>query len=378
MANPIYTTVDGNPLKLAATIKQAVLAQSDWAHLQLTTGTQATTLSSGASAGATSISTAATIPSGSYVVIGNGAANPEVRLTTGVSGSGPYTVTFADALVGTYSSGAAVGVGSYIKATTTRGAQMVIDLADAAPGQTNLQLGIYRTHDGTTGVDKLVRYIKYRNTTGATTDNIHVEVACSKEMIYIGVEGPRGGETNPDNSTSGSLKQSLALADIVPYFAGDTTPAVCCIGCYNLTVAPSDLICHVSRNAGNNSSWVQAHLGTVQFPTNGGQVPQLQLNATADGNFYVFPYIVFEGQNGIRGTLNQLYFAGLPFYSNGISGESPSNIGETVSYSGRTYKIIYANKGLVSNWQTCNGFGLYDNSVSAAAQYAPLIAVPMG
>src|SRR4051812_9198075 len=107
-----YTEWDNRTDTIVAGIKQRILASSDWAHLQLTTGTQATTLTATASAGATQVQTNTTIPSGSYIVIGNGSANPEVRLTTGVSGSaGAFIVTFnaAEPLVGSYSSGAAVG-----------------------------------------------------------------------------------------------------------------------------------------------------------------------------------------------------------------------------------------------------------------------------
>src|SRR5438067_753046 len=112
-----YAEFDSLPGVVLASIKQRILNSSDWAHLQLTTGTQNTTLSSGASAGATSISSAITIPSGSCITLWrsaslNGSATLESRVTTGVSGAGPFTVTFADALVNTYNSGDAVGVGS--------------------------------------------------------------------------------------------------------------------------------------------------------------------------------------------------------------------------------------------------------------------------
>lgn len=62
------------------------------------TGSGTTTLDSSSVVGATSISTVASIAGSTLIQIGTG-VNSEVRLTTGVSGGGPYTVTFADGLL---------------------------------------------------------------------------------------------------------------------------------------------------------------------------------------------------------------------------------------------------------------------------------------
>jgi len=65
------------------------------------TGSGTTTLSSQATAGATSISTVASISNGTLIQISTD-NSAEVRLTTGVSGAGPFTVTFATALARTH------------------------------------------------------------------------------------------------------------------------------------------------------------------------------------------------------------------------------------------------------------------------------------
>jgi len=67
-----------------------------------------TTLSSAAAAGVTTLSTAASIPAGAYITI-DSYANAEVVQTSGVSGSGPYTVTLATATKIAHASGVAVG-----------------------------------------------------------------------------------------------------------------------------------------------------------------------------------------------------------------------------------------------------------------------------
>lgn len=68
------------------------------------TGSGTTTLAANSAVGATSISTAASISTSTLIQIGTGTA-AEVRLTTGVSGGGPYSVTFATALVNAHTSG---------------------------------------------------------------------------------------------------------------------------------------------------------------------------------------------------------------------------------------------------------------------------------
>lgn len=71
------------------------------------TGSGTTTLAADAAAGATSISTNASISSSTLIQIGTGTLS-EVRLTTGVSGVGPYSLTFATGLTYAHSSGATV------------------------------------------------------------------------------------------------------------------------------------------------------------------------------------------------------------------------------------------------------------------------------
>jgi len=71
------------------------------------TGSGTTTLAADVAANATTISTAASISSSTRIQIGTG-TSAEVRTTTGVSGGGPYSVTFAGGLRSAHSSGATV------------------------------------------------------------------------------------------------------------------------------------------------------------------------------------------------------------------------------------------------------------------------------
>lgn len=351
-----YAEFDCRADNVLPSIMQRVLASADWAHLQLTTGTAATTLSSAATAGATSVSVAATIPSGSYIVIGDGAANPEVRVTTGVSGAGPFTVTFADALVNSYLSAAAVGVGSIVKATTTRGAQMVVDFADAAATIAVLSLAFYRTHDGTTAVDKLSpRYLRWKNVTGASTDIVHLIVSAGKEHLYVSTEGPRGGEANAE-SGNGSTCQSIFIGDIVPYLASDTVPAVVVSAPTTSNSSTTAVFANVSRDSANVNSWVSAVLATVApVGATGGPIAVTQL--AADGNTYLFPYVVLESSAGLRGRISKVWSIGpnavLAATLTSTSAPSP---GTTFTYAGETYIAVPV------SWR---------NGVSSSACYNP-------
>jgi hypothetical protein len=71
------------------------------------TGSGTTTLASSSTVGATSISTAATIAASTLIQIDTGTLS-EVRLTTGVTGSGPFTVSFATPLVNAHNSAVTV------------------------------------------------------------------------------------------------------------------------------------------------------------------------------------------------------------------------------------------------------------------------------
>lgn len=73
----------------------------------VTIGTANTTLSAAVTAGASTISTFATVAVNNSVTIDT-AANQETRTVTGVSGSGPYTLTLATALGLSHSSGVTV------------------------------------------------------------------------------------------------------------------------------------------------------------------------------------------------------------------------------------------------------------------------------
>jgi hypothetical protein len=379
-----YKEVQTTGTECVAAIKQAILSSSDWSHLQLTTGTQATTLASSASVGATSISTVATIPTGSYVVIGNGLANPEVRITTGVSGSGPYTVTFAKALESAWSSGDAVGVGGFVKATTARGADMILDLADAAVTTGQIQIGLYRTHNGTTSTDKVVRYLGTK--VAALTNTMRARVSVSKEHLYVDLEGPRWGETGYDTSY-GPYKSYIFIGDLTPYHASDLVPAVVAImGDINGGTTGTGSRAVVSRNQADDTSWVFAQILTLthhthhSFDSDGAYPNMAQHYSKGDGKLYVWPYVVVEDRDGIRGRISRIHNAGWSASNGAVqaqySGAMHSGIvdGTEISYGGITYRAM---KPIQASANASGGLALSQVYAYRNNDYSPLVAVPI-
>jgi len=119
----------------------------------------ATTLAALSTAAATSISTTASIPAGTYITIGSGATE-EVRLTSAVSGAGPYTVTVpalayghaAGSYVGSatgaaYGSAAGLQAASYV---STVGMWDFSQGALVAGGSTTVASGVWTMTGGTT------------------------------------------------------------------------------------------------------------------------------------------------------------------------------------------------------------------------------------
>lgn len=96
--------------------------KSNWDAQKISTAPSniSTTLSALVAAGATSVSTVATVPVGAAIVLNA----LETRVVTAVTGSGPYTLSFAAPLVNGYASGVAVVVVGYTAPTYASGGNL--------------------------------------------------------------------------------------------------------------------------------------------------------------------------------------------------------------------------------------------------------------
>jgi hypothetical protein len=272
--------------------------------------------------------------------------------------------------------------GNIVKATTTRGAEMVVDLNKAAPVNNYATISVFRTHNGSSGTDEVTRYLHWKyNSSGTTSNTLHCLVSASKEHLVLQVEGPYGTESNYDNIDAGSKRSTFVIADIVPYHGGDT---VATVGMWANTANSQSTVggnhfLAVSRDQGNSESWVPASIGTVHPIMSTEQSTYaahlFQHVAKGDGKTYLFPYVVIETADGLRGRLNNVYWAGWSKANASSGAEAPGLAeGNIVTYSSADYLIRKFTRSIpVSSSQTVGPFGGVPQSSSF--EYAPLIAI---
>jgi hypothetical protein len=364
-----------------AAIRAAVLASTDWADITPTA--TLTTSTAAAAAGATSLTIAATpttqpgLSVGDIVVIDKGLATEE-RFNIATRSSTTALTLSGSPFIYAHNSGAVLQYGPVLlKATTTRGAQMVVGLTDGNaagwPSARYLGVSVFRMHDGTIsgGVDRLQRYITFSAGTTGTNSTLHTTVSAGKEHFWLSIEGPRAGESGAQDASNGSARQSLMLCDLVPYHASDTVPAVVCAGHVGNTASDQTTAVYVSRDQGNTQSWVPATALTLARPNNYASTPYgtstPQPVAKGDGKYYLWPYVIVETADGLRGRLAKVFYAGNPFVV--IGSEVTVTPGTKVTYGGEKYVVTGMLRNLGgSSSHTANGLGFgYSASVTTGA-----------
>jgi hypothetical protein len=166
------------------------------------------------------------------------------------------------------------------------------------------------------------------------------------------------------------------MADLTPYHAGDSQPAVVVHACPNTnataTVAAQYHLAMVSRTAAG-AAWGSGKLATLAFPNTTGTAI-LKSDCTIDGNRYIFPYVYVDDVEGIRGRLSNIYHAG--FTAPDAPREVPSPVGEVFSYGGSTYELVAANAGDGSGNIVFGPLGGVNNA-SGNASRSVVIALPV-
>lgn len=275
----------------------------------------------------------------------------------------------------------AAGKPTLYKATTTRGAEMALDISAVAPTNTALTVDFFRTHDGTTGVDSARRWLRHKTGAGTFASIMyHGVVSVGKEHLYISIEGPRPGETSPDNSSYGSIRNYVFLADLVPYYpTADTVPAVVHGGSpVNGTPSALASLHHyawASRDALNVRSWSPGKLLTLTFPgsNSNNRVAVRRETALDGGKYHLAPYVFFDNVDGIRGRLAAFFCAG--YSSADLQDVPPSPVGEVITFEGQQYKLLQVNKSESSSEQW-GAFGAALNSSAALHNASVVVAVP--
>jgi hypothetical protein len=237
-----------------------------------------------------------------------------------------------------------------VKATTTRGADLVVDLAKSAATAIRLGLSTWRSWTGSpgSGTDESSGwFLTWRNSGGATTDTLYCIVSASKEHLFISVEGPKAGDTNAISSTTGSATSTFYIGDLVPYHGGDTVATAVVVPYNSATLAGNtSQFAYVARDQGNSRSWVPAIIASVTVPNIAGNATMMQHYAKGDGKQYVFPVLVFEQSDGLRGRLADCFWAGFENGINTITNQALPGLAPDMefTYDSKTYKVVRAYK----------------------------------
>lgn len=374
-----YSEFDTTAQNLLHDLRNAVIASADWTKISPTA--IVLTTSANAAAGGTVLTFTATGSSGwtigQLIRIGeSGAADAEYRSITAITGT---TITVA-ALTFLHNTGTNVYNGNEVlKATTTRGADMIVDIHGALMSTFQTTFTVWRAHTGTVGTDSLNRFMYWRPSAGALTNPLHCVVSASKEHLFISIEGPRAYETNPVSTTAGSDRQYFFINDLVPYHVGDTTPVVVTGGGQAIGTATANMTSsrsfevYQSRNYANTSSWAPAKLFTLAFQGAGASVGvNGQHQTTGDGKYYLSPYVVLGDQSGYRGRLASFFNAGMNYADHTDFVSPPTNA--VVTYGAKNYKLLQVSKsdGNISVW---GPFGGTDNSATTTYHRSPIVAV---
>lgn len=275
------------------------------------------------------------------------------------------------------------------KATTTRGAQMVIDINAVALTTTNFTVDIFHSHNGTTGTSAARRYLRMKGgATGTLATNMyHGIVSVGKEHFFLSVEGPRASEANADSGSFGSPRAYIFINDLEPYFPlVDTTPTVIhnALGSNTANVLPSTAsanikVAYAARNGLDTIYHSPGRLGSVaDLAGNGGEVATLRNQAVLDSdNYFVWPYVFSDSTEGPRGRLKSFFFAGWSMVTSSTdTAQSVPPIGQVIEWESNLYKLLAVNKGDGNNYSQSGAFGSTSQISSTNWMMSPVVAVP--
>lgn len=372
-----YSEFDTTAGTLIADLKAAILTNAAWAAIAVTpvstTSTGATT-----SAGNTVTLTSATgFTAGQWITVNPGATEVYKQVAS-VAGN---VVTITTTWGAIFASGTTFRTrNNILKATTDRGADMIVDLEGADTNNGWLGLSLYRQWTGTAPggqVDADQYSIYYRTSASTSAIPVHVTLSVSKNHLFIGLEGPRASELNPTSTIYGSVRNYFAVTDLVPYHLTDSVPAVIGLGTYSLgapTVNNGGHRASISRDSINANSWQSGRLASLDWPTvQMTDVVTMNRSCTIDGKTYLLPYVLFSNTEGLRGRLKHFFYCGTTAPT--PSTDLPEPVGSKVTYDGVTYKLLAVNKGdgAASAW---GPFGSSNNTSGTTLLRSVVVAVP--
>lgn len=376
-----FEQFDTTQANLIADICTHVAAHADWEEVTETWTTTNLTVAGGASTTLYTVgSTAGMFPGQRLKFMVNG-TTPYWRVVTAVNSATTFTIATLGVTATTATTVATEG--RVLKATTSRGAAMIMDILAGDPAAETYRLNLrfwsalptaYADNVPSNGID---RYVYWRPSGGTSAQILHVTLSLSKEHIFISIEGPRSYETGAVSATYGSFKNYLFMSDLVPYHVEDAVPVVVAHAgpaVSTAAVAAGSFFAFLSRDSGDSESWTACRLGTIGFPAVlSTDTVGLEPNCSIDGNRYIFPYVVFAEDEGMRGRLSHFFNAGSNISS--YYGDVSSSSGETVTFGGVAYKLSSVNstEGATDSW---GAFGSCDNGQTTRPSGSVVVAIP--
>lgn len=371
------TTVADNVTDLVAKI----VAHADWDDVFAVSITSTTTGSNSSS------STNLTVASTAAWSVGD-----PVRIVGGTTGTIYYrtivSITSGTVMVMSASFGVSETTGSTVtyhsnilKTTTSGGAQMVVEVARSE----NIARLMYRTHythnGSVSGGASSWRSVTYQSGTVLTSHVVHAILSLSNDHLFISLEGPRPNETGAFSAVYGSLRQYMMMSEVILYRDDDTIPCVFSWGNVAATAGAylsRSFLGDVSRNFSDTFSLVRARLATVMVPIfNSGSatstVTTFNSRSSIDGTMFMWPYMVVEDAEGLRGRLKMFHYIG---HNRGAVGDDPlANPDELVTMGSVIYKTLAPGKGDGSG-NGSGAFGWFQGSAQDAIFGSPIVAVP--
>lgn len=235
-----------------------------------------------------------------------------------------------------------------VKATTTRGAEIVLDLEDAALTNQKMQWAAYTSYDGTTFGDKRTGWLwTLRTNTGTLATNYYYWfVSAGKEHIFISIDGPRWGD--PAGVAGwGGARGYLFIDSLTPYYDNTLDPApVVVVGTSDWNnsygVDQSDAYVFVSRNVANTVSWSAGVLQTLSSLNGHNSSPNRE---GLDGKMIFPPFVFFDDVDGYRGRLTSLYYGGWGETSFPNQQQFLVPAEQDFVFDGKTYRSRYVSRG---------------------------------
>lgn len=378
-----YEEFQSTPATLLADLATKIAAHSQWDELTPAYPSTTTTASSPSGNVTLSVTSAAGFEVGMPIKLTGASTGTVYKRTVTAVNTGANSITMNQSFGTAENTGTTVAAdGRLLKTTTDDGAQIVLQIVDFT--NQYLMYRMFRTHTGasllaTAYTDPTPwRYIYYNSAAQGTTTKVYGVLSLSSNHIFLSLEGPRANESGAFSTLHGSLRNYMFASSVLRYRNTDATP---CVAAWGVSAADSNPQMvdqlwrgEVSRNVGNTLSWTMCRFPTVTMPHFASNAAtNFDSYSAVDNKTYVWPYLVVEEGDGLRGRLANFFFIGINRTTYGI--DPVDNPGQFITVGNVVYKTLAVAKGDGSN-AAGGGFGAYIGTGTDGVYGSAIVAIP--